>query len=146
MTDEQLKKLHTSATYGKKDERPKLDRVVVYTFSDAKSGIGVRINKLPLVPWPQYSILSGTLMEDGRLMPFVQYRRDQSLASVNLQHDYTLILSRMLDEADKMIQSLMAADMKAYTESRYDKDHQKALRQFTQGAKLAGTHNKVSKP
>lgn len=140
-------KIQTSGTYGKsKVDRPKLDRVIVHTFVDAKCKLAVRINKLPLVPWPQYSLLSGTLMDDGRLMPFVQYRRDPSLASVNLEHDYAFILTRMTEEADKMIRDLMAADMKAYADSRYDKDHQRALQQFARGAKKAGTHNKLPTP
>ena len=110
---------------------------------DEKTKISIRITQLPLSPWPQYSMLFGTTMEDGRFLPFTSVRRDSSLADANFDHDYEVIIGRMTTSALVMIRGLMRDDIKAYTDSRYDRDHERALATFARGAKKAGTHNKT---
>jgi hypothetical protein len=136
-----VQKIEKSGSYGK-GAKDRVDRKVMHTFVDDKTKISIRITQLPLVPWPQYSLLFGTTMEDGRFLPFTSIRRDSSLADANFDHDYEVIIGRMTTSALTMIRGLMREDIKAYTESRYDRDHQRALETFARGAKKAGTHNK----
>jgi len=142
-------KMKMNASYGKGESadkrntpRPKVDRKVIHTFTDDKTKISIRITQLPLVPWPQYSMLFGTIMEDERFLPFASIRRSSSLAGVDFEYDYEVIIGRMLVSAMSMIHDLMKADIKTYIESRYDRDHERALATFAKGAKKAGTHGK----
>jgi hypothetical protein len=141
----QLEKLKKNAAYGKGKgaDRPKVDREVIETLVDTKTMISIRITRLPLTPWPQYSMLFGTTMEDGRFLPFTSIRRDSSLSDANFDYDYEVIIGRMTTSALVMIRGMMREDIRKYTESRYDRDHERALATFARGAKKAGTHNKT---
>lgn len=97
-------------------------REVVKDFTDHASKITVRVNMLPSHPFPQYSLLIGTTMEDGRVLPFVRAFRENSLAAVNFIHDYNTIVGHLTVQAFELVRTMMEADVKKHIDARYEKD------------------------
>lgn len=125
-----------------KHNGPRAEWRIVHT--EERDGIVMQVSRLDL-PRPLYSMGIGRRAENGRLMPHIQVRREQTLSGVYLSQSYGLAIGELAEAGEKFITAAMEADLAAYVIEREQKDLH-AAKYGKQQARVTGkTEKKRSK-
>lgn len=103
----------------RRNDGPRAEWRVVHT--EEQGDIVLQVSRLDL-PRPLYSMGIGRKTENGRLMPHVQVRREQTLSGVYLAQSYALTIGELAEAGEKFITRAMEADLAAYVVEREQKD------------------------
>jgi hypothetical protein len=102
-----------------KHNGPRAEWRIVHT--EERDGIVMQVSRLDL-PRPLYSMGVGRRAENGRLMPHIQVRREETLSGIYLSRAYGLVIGELAEAGEKFITAAMEADLAEYIATREERD------------------------